>query len=71
MTDKTLVERLRPHPNLRFAHEANAAGIDVSRIADQCIQRWRRKGWIAFSRKKGTPVWSLTEDGKKALGSRA
>lgn len=43
--------------------------IDVSRIADQCIQRWRRKGWISFKREGGTPVWSLTDAGRLAVST--
>lgn len=33
------------------------------RIADRTIQRWRRKGWIAFTREGRSVVWRLTELG--------
>lgn len=31
------------------------------RIADRAIQKWRRKGWIAFTREGRNAVWRLTE----------
>ncbi len=34
------------------------------READRCIQRWRKKGWISFTRKGRDCVWSLTENGR-------
>lgn len=40
---------------------------DESRVADKTIQRWRRRGWIAFVRVKGRPVWNLTEKGKAEI----
>lgn len=33
------------------------------RLADRTIQRWRRKGWIAFVRIGRDTVWSLTDAG--------
>lgn len=31
------------------------------RIADKAIQRWRRKGWIAYTREGRSIVWRLTD----------
>ena len=30
------------------------------RTADKTIQKWRRKGWIAFTREGRSTVWRLT-----------
>jgi hypothetical protein len=42
---------------------------DVSRVADQCIQRWRKRDWIAFTRQGGKVIWSLTDAGKEAIAN--
>jgi hypothetical protein len=47
----------------------DSATCDVSRVADQCIQRWRKRGWVAFTREGGRVVWSLTDAGKAALAN--
>ena len=31
------------------------------RTADKIIQKWRRKGWIVFTREGRNTVWRLTE----------
>lgn len=36
----------------------------ASRLADKTIQRWRRKGWIKFTRQGRDCVWHLTEKGQ-------
>lgn len=33
------------------------------RNADRAIQRWRKKGWIEFTREGRLVVWKLTEKG--------
>lgn len=38
-------------------------GCETARVADQAIQRWRKKGWISFTRVRGQCVWSLTNLG--------
>jgi hypothetical protein len=38
---------------------------DAAREADKLIQKWRRKGWIAFTREGRSVVWRLTKEGKK------
>ena len=38
---------------------------DQGRLADKTIQKWRRRGWIAFERVKGRVVWSLTDLGRE------
>lgn len=40
---------------------------DADRLADAAIQRWRKKGWISFSRAGRRTVWSLTDAGRLAL----
>ena len=39
------------------------------RLADRTIQKWRRKGWIAFTRSGRLTVWRLTEAGIAAVNS--
>lgn len=52
---------------LPFTYGALAAdGLDKRRAADKQIQKWRKKGWIAFTREAGAIVWRLTADGQVA-----
>lgn len=47
-----------------FTYGALAAdGLDKKRAADKQIQKWRKKGWIAFTREGGATVWRLTKEG--------
>lgn len=46
-------------------HSLSGYGSDTYRLADRALQRWRKKGWISFIRKGHSPVWSLTEIGKR------
>lgn len=47
------------------------SGIDPGRLADQCIQRWRKKGWIHPQRLGRNTYWSLTDAGREAMALRA
>lgn len=50
-----------------FTYGALAAGgLDKHRAADKQIQKWRRNGWISFTRENGRVVWRLTEAGTAA-----
>lgn len=48
--------------------QRSANDVDPSKVADKAVQRWRKKGWIAFTREKGVPIWSLTSDGRSNAG---
>lgn len=41
-------------------------GIEAFRIADREIQRWRKKGFISFTREGRNVVWRLTDAGHAA-----
>jgi hypothetical protein len=49
----------------------SAQGVDAFRIADRAIQKWRKKGWIAYAFEGRTPVWSLTPAGRAVLTEEA
>lgn len=40
------------------------------RLADRTIQKWRKKGWIAFTREGRNTVWRLTGAGLEAAAVR-
>lgn len=44
-------------------------GDDRDRAIDKTIQRWRRKGLIAFTREGGRVVWRLTDAGREHFGT--
>lgn len=35
--------------------------------ADRIRQKWRKKGWASFTRDGQFTIWTLTEEGRKAL----
>ena len=43
-------------------------GNDNNRVADKTIQKWRKKGWISYTRERGRVVWRLTAEGIAAKG---
>jgi hypothetical protein len=43
--------------------------INVSRLTDQCLQRWRKRGWVAFRREGARVVWSMTDAGRAAVAN--
>jgi hypothetical protein len=45
--------------------------VAAFRIADRAIQKWRKKGWIAYALEGRTPVWSLTPAGRAVLSEEA
>lgn len=45
-------------------------GKPTWRLADNAIQRWRKRGWISFVRFGRETVWSLTDAGREALASK-
>lgn len=36
-------------------------------MADRTIQKWRRRGWIAFEREGRKIIWRLTDTGRRSL----
>lgn len=40
------------------------------RLADKAIQRWRKKGWIAFTREGRLLIWNLTDEGRAEKARR-
>lgn len=48
-----------------LAHLGLQAGIEWQSV-DAAIQRWRKRGWIAFTRQGRNVVWRLTPAGREA-----
>jgi hypothetical protein len=44
---------------------------DADRYADKTIQKYRRKGYIAFTREGRAVVWRLTDAGQEYARARA
>ena len=44
---------------------------DDDRLPDKTIQKWRRKGWIAYERIGRDTIWSLTDAGRTMLAARS
>lgn len=53
----TFGELWRPHGDVAY------------RLADREIQRWRKRGWIAFTRTGRQTVWSVTDTGRCAINA--
>lgn len=41
---------------------ADVKDVSPDRVADALIQRWRKRGWVTFTRVGRDTVWTLTEE---------